>query len=368
MKKIFRGVLLLMLLYLLFFPARALADARAGLLLWYRSVLPVLFPFMLLCGLMIRFSLLERVLPALSIPFRLLFGCSSYGAFAILCGFLCGFPMGAKVTCDLQREGKITEREAYFLYGFVNNLSPSFILSFLAADQMQRPAWGGLFLCNILGSALLYGLISGRKLRRSDPPAKTNAEESRHTPDSVFRADPHICMDSGNSPRHAGNPAPEKPVRTSRVSKSTASRKQKNGGQFPDIQDAFRRIDDCIYDTIENAVRLGAYIVMFSLLSGAVSLLLPQDHPASLFLISCIEVSNGVHLISGSALPFAARYVLVTVLASFGGLSALAQTVSIAGMDRRLLWHYIKSRVKITLLSLLMSLASVLFFRFFLLR
>ena len=165
MKKMF-WVLLLLLLYLLLFPVRALADARAGLLLWYRSVLPVLFPFMLLCGLLIRFGLLEHALPALSRPLCRLFGCSPYGAFAILCGFLCGFPMGAKVTCDLQRQRKISEKEAYYLYGFVNNLSPSFILSFLAADQMQRPAWGGLFLCNILGSALLYG-ISYNGLRQT---------------------------------------------------------------------------------------------------------------------------------------------------------------------------------------------------------
>ena len=142
--------------------------------------------------------------------------------------------------------------------------------------------------------------------------------------------------------------------------------KEKGNDPSPDIQEAFRRIDDCIYDTIQNAVRLGAYIVMFSLLSGAVSLLLPQNHPAALFLISCVEVSNGVHLISGAPLPLYARYILVTVVASFGGLSALAQTVSIAGMDHRLSVHYIKSRVKITLLSLFMSLVSVLFFRLFL--
>ena len=103
MKKLF-GCLLFLLLYLLLFPARALSDARAGLLLWYRSVLPVLFPFMLVCSILIRLDLLKRALPFLARPFHRLFGCSQYGAFAILGGFLCGFPMGAKITRDLQSQ------------------------------------------------------------------------------------------------------------------------------------------------------------------------------------------------------------------------------------------------------------------------
>ncbi len=299
----------LLLFYLLAFPAQALLNARDGLLLWYRSVLPVLFPFMLLSGLFIRFRLPERILPVLSRPFHFLFGCSSYGAFAILTGFFCGFPMGAKITCDLQRQGKISSEEAYFLYGFVNNLSPSFILSFIAADQMRQPSLGVLFLCSILGSAVLYGLLSAKKMPRI-PLQETNDQEP-----------PAACG----------------------------------------IQDIFAQIDDCIYDTIRNTVRLGAYIVMFSLLLGAVSLLLPMNHPASLLFASCIEVSSGIHMIAQAPLPFDIRCLLISVLGAFGGLSALAQSASIASMDRTLFVHYIKSRVKITLLSAIIALVPILF-------
>lgn len=331
MKKVFWSLFFL-LFYLLLFPVRALSDARAGLLLWYRSVLPVLFPFMLLCNLLIRFNLLERILPRICAPFRFLFGCSQYGAFAILTGFLCGFPMGAKVTRDLQKQGKISEQEAYVLYGFVNNLSPSFILSFLAADQMQLPAWGGLFLCNILGSALLYGFFSSGGLRRHHP---FQSSAQPHDMPSSYRTSPF------------------------------GTKTQLSASKY-DVQEIFRQIDDCIYDTIQNTVRLGAYIVMFSLLSGAM-LLLPVKNPLLLFFTACIEVSSGVHLIAGSSYPLYTRYLLVTMLGAFGGLSALAQTASIAAMDRRLLLHYIKSRAKITLLSAILALASILFARFCLL-
>lgn len=319
MKKLV-GILLFLLLYLLAFPAGALSGARAGLLLWYRSVLPVLFPFMLLSGILMRLDLLERLLPVVSRPFRAVFSCSEYGAFAILSGFLCGFPMGAKVTRDLESQGKISREEAFFLCGFVNNLSPSFILSFIAADQLQRPSLGLPLLFCILGPALLYGAAGSRRLRRAALFPGRQSGEDFH--------------------------AQKKEERFRRASL--------------DLQGTFAVIDSCIYDAVRNTVRLGAYIVMFSILGNAVLALLPGKNPLALALTACIEVSSGIHLAASARLPLCAKYILVSALGSFGGLSALAQTASIASMDRPLLTHYIKSRVAITLLSVLFSVGSVL--------
>ena len=88
-------------LYLLCRPQAAPASVRSGLLLWYRSVVPTLLPFMLLTGLLLRLRLLEPLLPFLQRCLAPIFGCSGYGVFAILCGFTAGFPMGAKLTRTL---------------------------------------------------------------------------------------------------------------------------------------------------------------------------------------------------------------------------------------------------------------------------
>lgn len=325
-------LLVFLLLYLLAFPAYALEGARSGLLLWYRSVLPVLFPFMLISGILLRLGLLERAMSAAARPFRFLFGCSPYGAFTILSGFLCGFPMGAKTASDLYRQGKISREEEYILCGFANNLSPSFILSFLAADQMRLAGQGGLFLLHILGAAFLYGLLSSGSLRRA---AREVAASGTHPTDSR-----HIDKKVGQA------------IAASGTSSAPA-----------DLQHTFALIDDCIYDAVQNTVRLGAYIVMFSILSGAVLRLVHTENPAVLFLAACVEVSSGVHLIASSSLPLATRCFLVTVLAAFGGLSALAQTASVASMDRQMFLYYIKSRMKITLLSAFLCMCSILFFR-----
>lgn len=298
---------MLFFLYLLLFPEAALHASREGLLLWYHSVLPVLFPFMLLCKILLSFHLLDRFLRLIRRPFHALFGCSEYGAFAILCGFLCGFPMGAKLTSDLYRQEKISRQEAYFLYGFVNNLSPVFLVSYLATEELKLPAWRGLFLFNILGSAALYGILTSVKYRKSQPESL--------------------------------KPAFSAPRKTA---------------------EAFSLLDDCIYDAIQNTVRLGAYIMIFSILSEAAALLLPFHGLPALILTAGIEVTNGIHMICASALPLPAKYVFCNVLCAFGGLSALAQSAGIASMDRRLLGHYIKSRVACTLLSLLLTVLPLL--------
>lgn len=317
MKKISALLFSVFFLYLLISPEDAACFAREGLLLWYHSVLPVLFPFMLLCSLILQLGLLDLLPDFICRPFEALFGCSRCGAFTIIAGFFCGFPMGAKLTSDLLEHKKISRREAYFLYGFVNNLSPGFILSYLAADQFGDASLGILFLVNILGSALLYGLLTSISFR------KKNAGAEAQT--------------------------------FSRISSS---------GQTQ--ENFFAVVDNCIYDSIRSAVKLGAYIMIFCILSGIFTKLLPVSRPPALLAASCLEVTNGIHLVSGSALAFPVKFILASAVGAFGGLSALAQTAGIAKMDRALFFHYIKSRVVSTLLSVFMAVCQILFSFFFL--
>lgn len=316
MKRHYILILPALFLYLLLFPAASLSSAREGLLLWYSSVVPVLFPFMLLCRVAIRLRLLDPLLAVLYPPLRLLFGCSPYGAFAITSGFLCGFPMGAKVTADLAEEGLISREESRFLYGFVNNLSPAFILSFLALDQMKLPRLRYVFLSVILGSSLLYGLLTSLAFRKKE----------------------------GQKPSPGFSEKGQKPAGPEKFS--------------------FALLDECISDATQNTLRLGAYIMLFSILTGAASLLLPQTHPAALAVTASLEVTNGIRLLCAGPLSPGLRFLLVNGAATFGGFSALAQTVGIASMDRELVKYYTKSRVLCTLLSILLSLGALAALRF----
>ena len=99
---------------MLFFPQTAICGASLGLMLWFQTVLPVLLPFLILTALLLKsngFFLISRLVRPILRP---LFGISDYGSFALLVGFLCGYPMGSKVTADLKKEGKITVNEASY--------------------------------------------------------------------------------------------------------------------------------------------------------------------------------------------------------------------------------------------------------------
>ena len=124
---------------MLFFPQTAICGASLGLMLWFQTVLPVLLPFLILTALLLKsngFFLISRLVRPILRP---LFGISDYGSFALLVGFLCGYPMGSKVTADLKREGKITVNEASYLLSFCNQTSPMFLISYIFYIHLKRP-------------------------------------------------------------------------------------------------------------------------------------------------------------------------------------------------------------------------------------
>lgn len=304
MKKRYGILLILIFSYLLLFPDHALPAARYGLSLWYTSVVPVLLPFMLLGQIAIRASLLEPALRLLYRPFHFLFGCSSYGAFAILAGFLSGFPMGAKITHDLLGQQKIEPEEARFLYGFVNNPSPAFLITYLASDQLKQPSMKYTFLFTVLGSSLLYGIISSFSFRKKNGSAP-------------------VCL-----PQKETKPAGR----------------------------SFLILDESMADAAGSMVRLGIYMMMFSILTEALHQLMGgSTHPAGLLLLSSIELTSGVQRICASGLGLLQKTVALNLLCSFGGCAVLAQTIGLAELEQEELHAYIKSRVLITLLSLLLS-------------
>ena len=107
-----------------------------GLTLWYTSVLPSLLPFFILSGLLIRtgaFRFLNRIFsPVLT----RIFPVSSDGSYAILMGYLCGFPMGAKVIAELVAHQHISREEGSYLMVFCNNVSPAFFVNYICIAKL----------------------------------------------------------------------------------------------------------------------------------------------------------------------------------------------------------------------------------------
>ena len=110
-KKISLLFIFLLFLFLLCFPAEALAASRDGLKLWLETLLPTLLPFMILTGILVRTDGIIKILHPIVPFFKVVFGLSPGGTYVFLLGLLTGYPMGAKLAADLYYAGKISRQE-----------------------------------------------------------------------------------------------------------------------------------------------------------------------------------------------------------------------------------------------------------------
>lgn len=143
--------------------------AAEALALCARSVIPALFPFLVLSILLVSLGFGELVSPYLAglmTPLFRLPGCASSG---LLLGLAGGYPIGAQTAARLYQEGSLTRGEAERLLGFCNNSNPVFLISVLGAGvfgSVRAGVW--LWLIHIL-SALLTGLAFRRSGENGAP-------------------------------------------------------------------------------------------------------------------------------------------------------------------------------------------------------
>lgn len=273
MKKWIPGVLTTFIFISMLFSSKAVFNgAASGILLWFRIVLPTLFPFMLISSLLLATGGLTVISRTTGGIFRKIFATSGHGSYAVLCGFLCGYPMGAKSAADLIRAGKITDREGAYLLSFNNNTSPVFIMNFivwktLGQERLLLPTMLILYLVPVLISfATRKYYLNGEKYFQNCG--------SKRKKENAFR---------------------------------------------------FAVVDDCMMGSFEAILKVGGYIILFSII---LSLLRQLSLKIDLWyiLLSSLEITNGIRLISGQFQGSVFCYPLILGLTSFGGFCAAAQT------------------------------------------
>lgn len=149
------GILFIFLL--LTNPVNSTSLVNTGLSTWYKHMIPSLFPFMVLSGILLRTGISKQlsgmVYPILGRLFQLSPDCT----YIIIMGFLCGFPMGASIIADSFILQKISRREANLLLAFCNNIGPIYFISFVTAACPYYPLWITLPIMYVI--PFIYGLI-----------------------------------------------------------------------------------------------------------------------------------------------------------------------------------------------------------------
>lgn len=115
----------------------ALAGGRTGILLCLQTVIPALFPFLVLSNVLMgmSFGFLQPLGRLCHMP---------KGAEALLIpAFLGGYPVGAQSVASAWRAGALEKEEAERLLAFCNNAGPSFLFG-ITAPLFPKPwmAWG----------------------------------------------------------------------------------------------------------------------------------------------------------------------------------------------------------------------------------
>ncbi|MBQ9915305.1 MAG: sporulation protein [Clostridia bacterium] len=157
-KLLLYAVLLLLLSILLANPEGVMEALQNAMLLCYRTVIPSLFPFFVLSGILTG-SGFDRVLEKVFSPvMKPLFRTGGASALPFGIGIMSGYPTGAKATLELYEKGAISRSEAERLLPFCNNSGPLFVIGAIGIGLLQSHSLGiYLYLVHIL-SALCVGL------------------------------------------------------------------------------------------------------------------------------------------------------------------------------------------------------------------
>ena len=129
---------------LLFFPGLVFEGAKMGLNLWFFTLVPTLLPFMVFSNILIQSRLIEHLLFLPGLFTRKYLHLSPAGLYAFLCGFFFGYPSGAKILADLLKTDQIDPKEASMLFGFCNNVSPAFLITYFLTLHLKHPEKAGI--------------------------------------------------------------------------------------------------------------------------------------------------------------------------------------------------------------------------------
>ena len=294
--------------------------AQNGLALWAKNVLPTLFPFFVATELLCQTNftyILGKLLNKLIKP---IFNLPGESVIAIILGTISGYPIGAKVVCNLKNQKIITKIEAERLIAFTNNSGPLFILGTVGITLFHNKHLGIILLISHIFSSLTVGYLF--------------RFWKRNKLDVNFR---EIHFNSKLSP-----------IKISEI------------GEI---------LGNAIKKSISSILSVGGFIVLFSVIlsilenSGILDIInmflyqfgISKEISSAIF-TGIIEVTNGVNLSSSiyTSLP-TLSILLTSFLLGFGGISVLLQVYSIISKENISVKPYLLGKLLQGFLSILFT-------------
>lgn len=301
MKKYLFFILITSLLALIFiYPSVTYDGALAGLNLWLFNILPTMLPCLIITDILKKINGIYLISKPPSKFFSPLLGISEISSYAILGGLICGYPLGAKLICDLYSNKSITKHEAEYLLTFSNNPGPIFISTYIFNNLLnnQYKALGFIVIyTSIFVTALVFNINYRKQIEFS---GNTNSTTSKILPNSI------------------------------------------------------ETIDNSIYNSFYIIIKIGGYIILFSLITNLINHFLVEKNILSVVIIGLFEMTNGIFSASQLNCTPYTQMTLMCSLCILGGLCTTLQTYSIISEYNLSLRKYIISKFATTFIALLL--------------
>lgn len=280
---------------LLLFPQGGLSFAKNGLMLWFEKMIPALLPFMILSGMAVKLELTETISAIFCSILQPAFRVRKNVLYCTCIGFLCGFPMGAKVTAELYSQHKLHKKEAEFLLAFCNNLGPIYYISFVVPTLELSTVMP--FLIGMYGIPFCYAIL----LRYTYFHKALN---------SLYQADNAL-----------------------KLSKYKSKEKRNNILQY---------LEETIVSAMNSIASLGGYMIFFNILLLPFSLVLSHCYQ---YIAPLVEISGGLTILGKKCIIYS------LCMLNFGGLCCIAQTYSCLKNTDLSITFYVRHRIIITVLA-----------------
>ena len=317
-KLLFTCVILCLIIYSFFFPKITINAAKSGLQIWFQQILPALLPFTILSSILVKSDFLSSFKGNTNLISILL---------TLSCGFIFGFPVGAKLSADFYKQNLLSKRQATVLSIATNNFSPMYVCGFVlpllfASTTLNSITYLLLYLVPLV-IVTMYLLLDSNSYSKRD--TKSN---SHYT----------ISSESHNE---------------------TA----------PEFHLNMSIMDDSIISGFESLIKICGYIIIFSIATEIVTNTITYFVTKPPYILTQIlgnmEITNGINLLSTLEINQNIKYICAIQLLSFGGLSGVAQTGSLLSDAGLSLHKYIIGKATLSLSLTLLSVIYVFFIRLF---
>ena len=252
-----------------------------GLRICAKTIIPSLFPFMVISELIVSGGIGNTILRPIVPLCKPILRLSESGCCAVLMGMFCGFPIGARCAMSALKSNQMTREEALRVILFSTNPSTAFLINAVGVSLWESRRIGVTFCVIVLLSQLIVGLLFAHVFTNQKNP---------HTPVE----------------QHQANDSP----RAVCISKL---------------------FTQAIGSSCSGILLVCAYVVFFSALSGTVNLVLDGMGASPLLkaIVACVlELSGGVSAACGVASQYWAL-VLCAFAIGWSGISVHCQLLSL---------------------------------------